>query len=209
MPTLIDITGRKFGKLTVVSKGAIDSGRSLKWVCKCECGSEVSVRGSSLRNGKATSCGCSAHDIKHTYPSTHPLMVVWYSMNNRCHNRRNRQYKDYGGRGIHVCKAWRKDADSFANWATNNGWQPGLQIERVDNDDGYHPENCTFKGRKEQARNKRSTLLVPYEGKLVKFIELVEMFSTVSRKVAYDRIYRYGWNVLDAVSIPTGERPDE
>ena len=91
---------------------------------------------------------------KHGYKS-HPLYPVWSAMKTRCLNKNHRDYKYYGGRGITVCKDWINSAENFINWALSSGWVPGLQIDRENNDCGYHPDNCRFVTRLVNARNTR------------------------------------------------------
>ncbi len=91
---------------------------------------------------------------KHGYKN-HPLYGVWSMMKARCSNPKFRQYADYGGRGIAVCAEWKASAKSFVEWCVENGWKPGLTIDRRDNDAGYSPDNCQFLTRKEQNQNRR------------------------------------------------------
>ena len=95
----------------------------------------------------------------------HPLHHEWSNMITRCTNPNREQWMDYGGRGITVCNEWRHDAAAFIHWALANGWQPGLTIERIDNDGGYFPDNCTWTTRDAQNRNRRSTIKVTWNGK--------------------------------------------
>lgn len=85
----------------------------------------------------------------------HPLYGVWHNMMNRCYLKNHPRYKDWGGRGIKVCAAWRKDVWAFIVWAENNGHQQGLQLDRRDNNGNYTPKNCRFITSQEQAHNRR------------------------------------------------------
>lgn len=96
--------------------------------------------------------------------TSHPLYEVWRSMNRRCHEIGNQQYKRYGARGIFVCEEWRKDFSVFVNWANASGYKKGLQIDRIDNDNGYFPENCRFVPPIQNANNRRTNVRYSVDG---------------------------------------------
>lgn len=102
--------------------------------------------------------------------SKHPLYQTLNNMINRCHNPNKDGYKYYGGRGIVVCPEWRFDRRAFVTWGLINGWRPGLQIDRIDNDGPYSPENCRFVTHKENVRNSRATKLTIPAIKGIKFL---------------------------------------
>ena len=154
MPKFIDLTGKKFGSLTVTGR-ASRKGRDAFWSCKCDCGREVEVTSSNLKTGNTKSCGCLKRALlinkNHVHGfCDHKLYTVWCNMLTRCSNK---YYHRYGGRGISVCEEWKKP-EVFIQWALKSGWEDGLQIDRVDNDGDYCPENCRFVTRLENAHNK-------------------------------------------------------
>ena len=101
----------------------------------------------------------------HGICAEHPdLYGVWCSMKGRCENPNRQKYKDYGGRGIKVCEEWH-DCGVFAEWAFANGYKQGLQIDRIDNNGDYRPENCRFVTPKQNSRNRRNTKLLTVNGK--------------------------------------------
>ncbi len=163
MSTLIDLTGKKFGKWTVISKYCYKNKKTY-WLCKCECGAQSVVDGDSLRRGKSTGCiKCRKPHYKH-HLSYHPLYGVWHSMNQRCKNPNFSEYKNYGGRGISVCKEWETNFLSFYNWAISHGYRKGLSIDRIDNDKGYYPQNCRWITMKAQSYNKSSNHIIIFNG---------------------------------------------
>lgn len=91
--------------------------------------------------------------------SKHPLYRTLNNMINRCHNKNHDKYRFYGGRGIAVCPKWLYNRRSFVVWGLANGWRPGLEIDRIDNDGLYSPDNCQFVTHKENVRNSRATKL--------------------------------------------------
>lgn len=123
-----------------------------------ECKSEVVKR---LDNGvRDKSCGCNNNKGKNNPSYKHgetniKLYYVWDSMKNRCLNSNSQAYKDYGGRGITICPEWTNDYTKFRDWALNNGYAEGLQINRIINDGNYEPSNCNFVTAKDNSRSRR------------------------------------------------------
>lgn len=154
MSKINDLTGKRFGKWLVIKKSGNARNGSTLWECKCECGNDGVLYGSDLVNGKTLSCKrCSK--IKHGKYGT-KLYMVWGAMVQRCKNPKNKGYKNYGGRGITVCNEWRNNYQSFESWATSNGYEYGLLLDRQRNDEGYSPENCRWVTREVQNNNRRS-----------------------------------------------------
>jgi len=162
-----DLTGKIFGRWTVISRaGATMDSRPL-WRCVCTCGKEGIIRGETLRNGSSRSCGCLQKELMRAKRLTHgltgtPTRGVWDHMKTRCYNKNSKDYKNYGGRGITVCERWLV----FENFLEDMGQKPKyLTIERKDNNKGYSPDNCKWATMKEQQRNRRNNLIIKYQGK--------------------------------------------
>jgi hypothetical protein len=144
----IDITGKTFGRLTVVSRVENSPEGKAKWRCLCTCGKSTVSVGGNLRLGKSRSCGCLRTETMIQKNGTHLLSdtleyKIWHGMRRRCFNPDNRGFKDYGGRGITVCDRWR---DSFENFIADVGFRPSRShsIDRINNDGNYEPGNCKW-----------------------------------------------------------------
>lgn len=150
-----DLTGQRFGRLVVIEEEGRIDGRCL-WTCKCDCGAITKVRSGNLLSGGTKSCGCLRKDApsKHNGKGTR-LYNIWRGMIQRCEDPNQKSYKDYGGRGVQVCKEWRQDFSSFRKWAEGAGYAESLTIDRVNVDGDYCPSNCKWATRAEQNRNKR------------------------------------------------------
>lgn len=208
--SIYDITGKKFGRLLVLSRALSSPSRKAMWNCLCDCGRECVVDGWALRSGHTTSCGCFQKERVSNANSTHGksksrLYYVWNEMRQRCENTKHVSYSLYGGRGISVCEDW-KNFDNFYHWAIDNGYDAKAQrgnctIDRLDSNGDYCPSNCTWASSKEQARNRRNTLKVIYNGELRVLSELCEILS-VEYPLVYARVVKLGWSVERALSTP-------
>lgn len=178
---LIDLTGKRFGRLSVIEKSSSDKNGCPKWKCVCDCGNEVIVYGHSLRYGVTKSCGCLAKEKSSERLSVHNLSKnklhsVWSNMKYRCTNPNAKAYKHYGERGITVCDEW-NDFLNFYNWAINNGYEEGLSIDRIDVNGNYEPSNCRWVTSEIQANNQRNNRIVLYEGNTYTVAQLMKKLN--------------------------------
>lgn len=206
---MVDLTGKKFGRLTVVSRAENSKGGKSRWLCRCECGNECVVHGSSLKSGNTKSCGCIRREANHDRATTHgmsktPLFTIWWAMVSRCNNPNNRSYENYGGRGIHVCDEW-LDSSCFFEWAITNGYSEGLTIERVDVNKGYEPSNCKWIPKAEQARNKTNSRMVEINGERKCLAQWCEEYG-VDYFMVRQRICKLGWEPEKALTTPKRTR---
>ena len=168
MPAKKDLTGKRFGRLTVTGFAGIVSGGMSSWNCRCECGNEPVVRISSLNSGKTKSCGCLSRETIITRSTTHGMShsrewVAWSSLRQRCEDKNHISYPRYGAIGIKVCERWNQ---SFENFFADMGKCPeGCSIDRINNAGDYEPGNCRWATDFQQRTNKRTNRIVEFNGK--------------------------------------------
>lgn len=161
-PRYKDMTGMRFGRLTVLGYAGPNHRSDATWLCKCDCGTEVVVQGQSLRSGATLSCGCYMRESKTTHHgSKERLYGIWSDMRFRCNNPKDKSYKYYGAKGVKVCDEWEHDYGAFRDWALANGYDPNAKfqectIDRINPFGNYEPSNCRWVDIATQERNKRT-----------------------------------------------------
>ena len=160
MAAQLDITGKRFGKLVALTRETPNRQPS-RWIFQCDCGLRKSIRRSHVVAGAVNSCGCIVRSRDGWSQSR--VMHIWRGMMSRCHKPTDHRWERYGGRGIHVCREWH-DFNAFRVWAEANGYLADLEIDRIDNEKGYSPQNCRFVTRAENVRNRGITRVVQVGG---------------------------------------------
>lgn len=178
MGQFIDLSGQKFGRLTVVKFVGKNNQNRAIWKCLCDCGNETIARADALKSGDKQSCGCLnsenksreciERNIRHGLAHTR-LYRVWCDMRRRCNDTRTPEYKNYGARGIKVCSEWDSNFQAFNDWAMKNGYDEtaargDCTIDRIDVNSNYCPDNCRFVNLMVQGSNKRNNKRITHNG---------------------------------------------
>ena len=128
------------------------------------------------------------------------LYNIWNGMKNRCFNEKDKNYKNYGARGITVCQQWKEDYGLFRKWAMENGYNDNLTIDRISNNGNYEPSNCRWATREEQNNNTRQNHYIEYNGK-VKTLSQWATYYGLTRSCLKCRIKK-GWEIEKALTTP-------
>lgn len=198
MGKIIDLTGNRYGRLTVIKMAYRNENRKYYWLCKCDCGNEKTVAGYSLKCGDTQSCGCLGKEhrtkslIKHNMTHT-KLYRVWGNMKARCYIKSSSRYYRYGARGITVCDEWKNSFDAFQEWAMKNGYKEDLTIDRIDVNGNYEPSNCRWATVKEQMNNYSRNHFLEYNGKNQTITEWAEELN-INKGTIKSRL-KAGWSI--------------
>lgn len=205
-PRFQDLTGKSFGRLTVIAyAGSVKSpnGKNIPtWMVRCECGREKTVRGYDLKSNKSGSCGCYrkeqllASNVSHGMSDT-KTYYIWKTMIQRCTNKKCKSFCRYGGRGIKVCDQW---LESFENFFDDMGPAPPyMSIDRFPNNDGnYEPGNCRWATKIQQANNTRTNKFIEFQGERLTISQWSKK-TGISEKILSARIRR-GWSIEHALT---------
>ena len=202
-----NLTGKKFGKLTVLKRTGTDKRGQAIWLCKCECGNTIETITNRLNMGKTKSCGCLALENKRKMHTTHGkahtrLNSVYRQMKQRCYSETSHAFKYYGGRGIAICDEWLADFQNFYDWAIKNGYEKGLSIDRIDVNGNYEPSNCRWADDKTQARNTRHCKYITYKNETLPLAAWCEKLG-LNYATVQQRINKLKWGIQKAFETPT------
>lgn len=198
-----DLSGQKFGRLTALYRLHNYHKKCTYWLCICDCGNLKIIKYIHLTSGHTKSCGCLQKEIVYKQSTKHGLegtrlYNTYYNMRSRCYNKNNKEYKNYGGRGITICDEWLNDFMAFYNWSINNHYQENLTIDRIDNDVGYSPSNCRWVNNTSQQRNKRNNNIITINNESHCLSEWCELLK-IKRDTVYKRL-KYGWDIYKALN---------
>lgn len=205
-----DLTGKKFGKLTVLSYAFSDKHRVSHYLCECECGNKKIISGQSLSKGLTKSCGCikkskkSDNKLKKRdrskWASYDRIYRIWYAIKYRCYYQNSTIYKKYGAKGITMCEEWKNDFQCFKQWALENGYKENLTIDRIDNSKGYSPDNCRFVDYYVQNNNRNTVHKITINNETHSISEWARIYN-IPRSTIYHRLDR-GWDEVTSVTTP-------
>ena len=196
----IDLTGQKFGRLTVVESFRQNGSWMLK--CLCDCGNFTMATSAQLKRGGKKSCGCYKKEItrarvtKHGKTDTRQF-TIWKHIKERCYQPKCPKYKNYGGRGIIMCDNWRNNFKAFYEWSLANGYADNLTIDRINNNGNYEPSNCRWVSQTEQQNNRNNNRIIIYEGHRYTAAQLAKKYK-IPYKLFMGRLYN-NWSVEQAI----------
>lgn len=203
MPAALDLSGQRFGRLVVIERSHQDSHGAWLWLCRCNCGKTVHVRGATLKAGRTSAChSCAATERATTHGGTGTdLYSRWRAMLSRCEDRNYRGWPGYGGRGIKVCDDWH----DFTAFQRDMGptFDPSLELDRIDVDGHYEPGNCRWITHAEQQHNKRSNHTVTWRDRTLTVTQWAALLGMRPNTLLY-RIRR-GWAIDRAMTTGVPE----
>ena len=157
----------QYGLLTTISRYGVSNDGHTLWLCQCQCGNQCVKQSNNLKSSHTPSCNCKAKEASRSAATVHGMHRTrtyssWQAMITRCHNNNAKDFKRYGAVGILVCQRWKC---SFENFFLDMGERPlGKTLDRIKNDQGYSPDNCKWSTPIEQARNRKRSIEILWDG---------------------------------------------
>lgn len=195
--------GDKKNKLILVEiLDEIDNSGHIMGTFLCDCINYKKIRISRVNSEETKSCGCVDNVTKHNLSNSKEYKV-WSGIKKRCFNKKDKSYKNYGGRGISVCERWLNKENGFINFYEDMGNIPikNYSIERRNNNEGYSPENCYWASKKEQANNNRKNIKIEFNGEIKTISEWADFYnikySTLQHRVTIEKL-----SLEEAISKP-------
>lgn len=168
---LIDLTGQRFGRWTVIEQAEPGEGFSTRWLCECDCGRRRTVSSQLLRSGRSRSCGCLRDEMMmqggpngSKTDSITRLKKIWFSICRACEDKHNPRYAKFGAKGIKMCKEWRSNYHKFANWSFANGYRADTFLLRFDKDQDYAPWNCHWTDEMNKGQGRKGSIMLTANG---------------------------------------------
>ena len=195
-PNFKDLTGKQYGKWTVIAEDFDHPSQKTFWLCRCECGTESSVAGDKLTGNRSRSCR-PCHQPQHGMKGA-PEYTCWKAMNQRCNNQNCKAFPRYGGNGITICARWK----SFENFYADMGPKPSAShsIDRIDGSLGYSPDNCRWATPKEQSQNRDFVRMITFRGETLCLTDWASKIG-IDFKTLYSRL-NYGWSIEKTLTTP-------
>lgn len=202
-----NLIGKRFGRLEVISREGYDrEHHTTIWKCKCDCGTIKDIEAMALQSGRTQSCGCLKSELASERAKTHGcsntrLFSIWIGMLNRCYCPSvGKSYLRYGGRGITVCDEWKTSFEEFMKWSIENGYSDLLSIDRLNNEGNYCPENCRWATAKQQSNNRRSNVLLTYNGETKTASQWGEIVGIRGSTICSRK--KRGWSDKECIETP-------
>lgn len=201
----IDLSGERFGSLVTLKRVENNKNNDVQWLCQCDCGKTLIVTTQSLRNGRTKSCGCYKQKCVENMKtcdgeSDTKLHRVWCNIKTRCTNPNYDKYKYYGGKGVKMCDEWQHSFLAFKKWCYENGWDESLEIDRIDNNGDYSPDNCRCITHKANCRNRSTSRKYEIDGIEMCLSEIAERYCISEKTIRYR--LNCGLSPVEAVTKP-------
>lgn len=202
MGKFLDITGKKYWKLTAVKYVG-----DRKWLWKCDCGNQKVCDGRLVRKGEIKSCGCLVNEYQarrnNAGGKKNKYYGLWSGIKRRCFSKTDMHYPDYGARGISMAKEWQTDFWAFYEYICSlpHFEEEGTSLDRINNNGNYEPGNVRWATPKQQANNKRTSLVMDAFGKKQTCAEWAEEYG-INYYTLWSRVFEYGMTAEEALLKP-------